>query len=97
MPTNTPVSAKPSINSSLQSTFNDPKVNMDAKFLDNLQKVFEDNETSLMFKPHLNKVKSVFCEARHNMKNNKKYSLKLTLINKEITQLMETKTKRQAL
>ena len=54
--------------SSLQNVYNDSEVNKDAKFLDNLQKVFEDNETSLMFKPHLNKVKSVFHEARRIVK-----------------------------
>ena len=40
-----------------QNICNDPEVNEDAKFLDNLWKVFEGNETSTMFKPHLNKVK----------------------------------------
>ena len=38
------------------------------KFLDNLQKKFEDNETSPMFKSQLNKVKSAFYEARRNVK-----------------------------
>ena len=47
VPTNTPVSAKPSIISSLQNICNDPEENKDTKFLDNLQKVFEDNETNL--------------------------------------------------
>ena len=88
------MSAKPSIISSLQNTCNDPEVNKDAKFLDVLQKVFEDNETSLMFKPHLTKVKSAFYETRRSMK--KGYSLKLTLTNNEI-KLMQMKMKTQVL
>ena len=59
-PTNTPVSAKPSIISALQNIFNDPEVNKDANFLDDLQKVFEGNETTLMFKFHLKYVTSAF-------------------------------------
>ena len=39
-----------------------------AKFLDNLQKKFEDNETSLMFKSQLNKVKAAFYQARCDVK-----------------------------
>ena len=64
VPTNTPVSAKLSIISSLQNICNDPEVNKEAKFLNNLQNVFEDNAVSLMFKPHLSEVKSAFYEAR---------------------------------
>ena len=55
--TNTPVSPKPSVISSLQNICSDPEVNRDAKFWDDLQKLFEDNDTSFMFKPHLNKMK----------------------------------------
>ena len=86
--------AKPSIISSLQNTCDDPEVNKNAKFLDNLQKVFQDNETSLMFKSHLNKAKSAFYKARHSVKKIILTELKLT--NNEITKLMQTKTKTQA-
>ena len=55
----------------------------DAKFLVNLQKVFEDDETSLKFKPHLNKMKSAFYEARCSAEK-KKELLKLSLINNEM-------------
>ena len=55
----------------------------DAKFLVNLQKVFEDYETSLKFKPHLNKMKLAFYEASLVQKK-KKESLKLSLINNEM-------------
>ena len=43
-------------------------MNRDAKFWDDLQKFFEDNDTSFMFKPHLNKMKSAIYEARRNVK-----------------------------
>ena len=43
-------------------------MNKDAKFLDDLQKLFEDNETSLLFKPHLRKIKTGFFEGRHSVK-----------------------------
>ena len=66
--TNMPVSPKPSIISSIQNICSDPEVNRDAKFLDDHQKVFEDNGTSIMFKPHLSKMKSAFYEARRSVK-----------------------------
>ena len=74
------MSAKPSIISSLQKTCNDPEVNKDAKLFDNLQEVFKDNETSLMFRPHINKVKSAFYEARRSVK---KRILTETNVNKQ--------------
>ena len=43
-------------------------MNREAKFLDDLQKVFEDNGTCLMLKPHLSKMKSAFYEARRSVK-----------------------------
>ena len=62
------VSTEPSIIKSLQNICNDPDVNKDAKFLDVLQKLFKENETSLMFKPHLNKMKAAFNEGRCSLK-----------------------------
>ena len=43
-------------------------MNREAKFLDDLQKVFEDNGTCLMLKPFLSKMKSAFYEARRSVK-----------------------------
>ena len=37
-------------------------------FLDEFQKVLEKNETSVLFKPRLNKMKVTFFEARRNLK-----------------------------
>ena len=54
----------------------------DAKFLVNLQKVFEDDETSLKFKPHLNKMKSAFYEASVVQKKKKK-GITETIVNKQ--------------
>ena len=62
------VSTEPSVIKSLQNICNDLDVNKDAKFLDDLQKVFKENETSLMFKPHLNKMKPAFNKRRHSLK-----------------------------
>ncbi len=53
---------------SLQNICSDSDVNKDAKFLDDLQKLFENNETSLLFKPHLRKIKAGFYEGRHSLK-----------------------------
>ena len=53
---------------SLQNICSDPDVNKDAKFLDDLQKLFQDSETSLMFKPHLIKIKAGFFEGRRSLK-----------------------------
>ena len=57
--------------SSLQNICNGPEVGKDTNFSDNLQKVFEGNVTSLMFKSHLNKMNSALHEARRtvNKKN----------------------------
>ena len=51
--------------------------------MDILQNVFEDNETGLIFKPHLNKVKSTFYEARHSVEKKKKRILTETSIHKQ--------------
>ena len=53
---------------SLQNVCNDPEINKDAVFLDKSQKVLEKNETSALFKPHLNKMKATFFKARRNLK-----------------------------
>ena len=66
--TNTPAPPKPCVISSFQNICSDPAMSRGAKFSDDLQKVFEDNDTSLMFKPHLNKMKSAFYEARRSVK-----------------------------
>ena len=53
---------------SLQNFCDDPEINKDAVFPDEFQKVLEKNETSVLFKPHLNKMKATFFEARRNLK-----------------------------
>ena len=61
----------PTPNLSIRSLVNicdDPLINKDAKFLDDLQKVFQNNETSTQFKPHINKIKAGFYEARRSLK-----------------------------
>ena len=40
---------------SLTNVTDDPLINKDLKFSDALQNVFEANETSVIFKPHLKK------------------------------------------
>ena len=45
---------------SLANISDDPLINKDAKFLDAFQNTFEANETSVVFKPHLKKMKAVF-------------------------------------
>ena len=52
---------------SLQNVCNDPEINKDAVFLDEFRKVLEKNETSVLFKPHLNKMKATFFKARRNL------------------------------
>ena len=46
----------------------DPLINKDANFLDAVRNVFEGNETSIIFKPHLKKMKAVFYEAQRSIK-----------------------------
>ena len=58
---------KPSIISSLQNICNDPEVKMGVNFLDNLQQVLEENETSLVLQPDL-KVKPAVYGARRSVK-----------------------------
>ena len=53
---------------SLTNITEDPLINKDAKFLDALQLVLEENDTSVIFKPHLKKLKSAFYEARRSIK-----------------------------
>ena len=53
---------------SLHNVCDDPEINKGAMFLDEFQKVLEKNEISVLFKPHLNKTKVTFFEARRNLK-----------------------------
>ena len=53
---------------SLQNVGDDSEINKDAVFLDKFQKMLKKNETSVLFKPHLNKLKATFFEARRNLK-----------------------------
>ena len=62
------VNEKSSGIASLQNVSTDPEINKDASFLDAIQKVFEENDTSILFKPHLNKMKLTFYEARRSVK-----------------------------
>ena len=68
---------------SLTSVTDDPLINKDAKFLDALQNVFEANETSVIFKPHLKKMKAAFYEARRSVKKRIKEAHSNTIIEQE--------------
>ena len=46
----------------------DPSINQDTKFLDALHDVFEQNETSTVFKTHIKKMKAAFYEAQRSVK-----------------------------
>ena len=48
----------------LTNITNDPLINQDAKFLDTLQIVLEENKLSVIFKAHMKKVKAAFYEER---------------------------------
>ena len=61
----------------------DPLINKDAKFLDALQNVFEANETSVIFKPHLKKMKAPFYEAQRSVKKRIKEAHGNTIIEQE--------------
>ena len=54
--------------SSLVNICDDPQINKDAKFLEDLQNIIQNHETSVQFKPHLNKIKNGFYEARRSLK-----------------------------
>ena len=54
---------------SLTYVCDDPLINKDVKFLDAPQSVFEANETSVIFKPPVKKMKSAFYEALKSIKN----------------------------
>ena len=48
---------------SRQNVCDYPEINKDEVFLDEFQKALEKNETSLLFKPHSNKMKVTFFKA----------------------------------
>ena len=54
--------------SSLFNICSDRSINQDAKFLDALHDVFEQNKTSTIFKTHIKKMKVAFYEARRSVK-----------------------------
>ena len=68
---------------SLTNVTDDPLINKDAKFLDALQNVFKANETSVIFKPHLKKMKAAFYEARRSVKMHIKEAHSNTIIEQE--------------
>ena len=59
---------------SLVDICTDEDINKDARFLDTIQKVFDGNETSLLFKPNAIKMKLAFVDARKGVKKRIKHS-----------------------
>ena len=53
---------------SLVDICSDENINRNARLLDAIQKTFNDNESSVLFKPHTNKMKAAFIEARRSVK-----------------------------
>ena len=53
---------------SLVDICSDKNINKDARLLDAIQKAFNDNESSVLFKPHAKKVKAAFIEASRSVK-----------------------------
>ena len=68
---------------SLTNVTDDPLINKDAKFLYALQNVFEANETSVIFKPHLKEMKAAFYKARRSVKKRIKEAHNNTIIEQE--------------
>ena len=59
---------------SLVDICKDEDINKDARFLDAIQKVFDENETSLLFKPNAIKMKLASVDARKGVKKRIKHS-----------------------
>ena len=53
---------------SLVDICSDENINRNARLLDAIQKTFNDNESSVLFKLHTNKMKATFIEARRSVK-----------------------------
>ena len=53
---------------SLVDICSDENINRNARLLDAIQKTFNDNESSVLFKLHTNKMKAAFIEARRSVK-----------------------------
>ena len=53
---------------SLVDICRDENINRNARLLDAIQKTFNDNESSVLFKLHTNKMKAAFIEARRSVK-----------------------------
>ena len=68
----TPMEESASVNgsriASLIDICSDENINKDARLLDTIQKAFNDNESSVLFKPHAKKMKAAFIEARRSVK-----------------------------
>ena len=59
----------------LENICDDDAVNKDAKFVDNLARVLEENQTTTLFRPHLNKILVAFHAARTQVKRQIKASI----------------------
>ena len=68
---------------SLANISDDPLINKDAKFLDIFQNAFEANETSVVFKSHLKKMKAAFYEARRSVKKRIREASSNTVLEQE--------------
>ena len=53
---------------SLVSISNDNNINKDARFLDAIKNVFDEYETSTVYKPHTTKMNLTFVDARRSLK-----------------------------
>ena len=54
--------------SSLAGVSNDIDINKDARFLEAIENVLADNETSMMLKPFVTKIKMAFVDGRRSVK-----------------------------
>ena len=54
--------------SSLVGISNDANINQDARFLEAIENVLAENETSIMLKPFVTKIKMAFVEGRRSVK-----------------------------
>ena len=68
IPVEESASANRSRIASLVDICSDENIDRDARLLHAIQKAFNDNESSVLFKPHAKKMKAAFDEARRSVK-----------------------------
>ena len=74
-----PTNPEPKHTLPLTNVCDDPDVNVDASFVDELQALFDRHQTSKLFTPYMSQLRSIHKKSRNNLKRRIEQKLKVIL------------------